>query len=211
MPLSKPLGSDDVRSPSQRRADALVEIAEQTLTRGELPTVAGHRPAVNVTISLPSLQKLPGTPGGELDWAGDVTAETARRIGCDATVRRILLGPDRQPLDVGRAKRLVTPATRRISDTRRRLHLDRPQQHTLHPPQLVVRRSPHHILGRRRRHQPGKPPAPLPHPPPTNPRHTAPGKEPVAVSSTSRKASVQAVAHQHTEGLVVPSVGQVCL
>ncbi len=112
MPLSKPLSPDDTRTPAQRRADALVEISEHTLRTGEIPTMGGHRPAITVTLSLESLQKLPGTPGGELDWAGPVTAETARRLSCDANIRRIILGPDSQPLDVGRAKRLVTPAQR---------------------------------------------------------------------------------------------------
>jgi len=112
MPLSRPLCPDDTRTPAQRRADALVEMADHTLATGDLPTVASYRPTINVTISLESLRKEPGTPGGELDWAGDITAETARRIGCDATVRRIILGPDSQPLDVGRTKRLVTTAQR---------------------------------------------------------------------------------------------------
>lgn len=109
-PLAAPLGPDDKRSPAQRRADALAEIANQVLAVGHLPTVASRRPTLNVTISLPSLRKDPKTPGGELDWAGPITAEAARRIGCDASVTRILLGPRSQPLDVGRAHRLVTPA-----------------------------------------------------------------------------------------------------
>jgi hypothetical protein len=112
MPLSKPLNPDDTRTPAQRRADALVEIAEHTLRTGETPTVGGRRPTINVSISLPSLRKEPGTSGGELDWGGDITAEAASRLSCDSTVRRIILGPHSQPLDVGRAKRLVTPAQR---------------------------------------------------------------------------------------------------
>ncbi|MGH3804626.1 MAG: DUF222 domain-containing protein, partial [Pseudonocardiaceae bacterium] len=112
MPLSRPLGPDDTRTPAQRRADALVEIADHTLRTGELPVVGGHRPAINVTLSLESLRKEPGTPSGELDWGGDVTAEIARRLSCDAAVRRIVLGPDSRPLDVGRTKRVVTPAQR---------------------------------------------------------------------------------------------------
>ncbi|TMG45794.1 MAG: DUF222 domain-containing protein, partial [Chloroflexi bacterium] len=35
--LNQPLGEDDVRSPKQRRADALVEIVHQALDRGTLP------------------------------------------------------------------------------------------------------------------------------------------------------------------------------
>jgi len=112
MPLSKPLGPEDGRSPAQRRADALTEMASRTLANGDLPTVGGHRPAINVTVSIDSLPKLPGTPGAELDWGGDITAESARRLGCDATIRRIVLGPGSEVLNVGRAKRLVTPAQR---------------------------------------------------------------------------------------------------
>jgi len=112
MPLSKPLSPDDHRSPAQRRADALVEVCQHTLTHGDIPTVGGHRPTVNITLSLQSLRKEPGTPGGELDWAGDITAEAARRLSCDANIRRIILGPHSQPLNVGRTKRVVTPAQR---------------------------------------------------------------------------------------------------
>jgi hypothetical protein len=113
MPLAAPLGSDDTRVPAQRRADALTEMAQQVLATGHLPTVSSHRPSINVTISLPSLRKEPGTPGAELDWAGPITAETAGRLACDSAVTRIILGPDSQPLDVGRTKRLVTPAQRK--------------------------------------------------------------------------------------------------
>lgn len=112
-PLAKPLGPDDTRTLAQRRADALVEIAGQVLKTGNLPVVAGHRPNVNVTITPDSLRKLPGTSGGELDWAGPITAEAARRIACAAAVTRIVLGPDSEVLEVGRTQRLVTPAQRK--------------------------------------------------------------------------------------------------
>ena len=113
MPLSAPLGPDDTRVPAQRRADALTEMAQQVLTTGHVPTVSSHRPSVNVTIGLPSLRKQPGTPGGELNWTGPVTAEMVQRIGCDANITRIVLGPKSEVLDVGRSKRLVTPAQRK--------------------------------------------------------------------------------------------------
>jgi hypothetical protein len=37
----------------------------------------------------------------------------ARRLACDATIIPMVLGAHSEPLDVGRAKRLVTPAQRR--------------------------------------------------------------------------------------------------
>ena len=119
-PLAKPLGPDDTRTPAQLRADALVEIAGHVLKTGNLPTVAGHRPNVNVTITLDSLTKRPGSPGGGLDWAGPVTAEIARRVACDSAVTRIVLGPESEVLDVGRTQRLVTPAQRKALAVRDR-------------------------------------------------------------------------------------------
>ena len=38
--------------------------------------------------------------------------EAARRIGCDATITRVVLDPHSQPLDVGRRTRLIPPALR---------------------------------------------------------------------------------------------------
>ncbi len=65
----------------------------------------------------------PGPPGlpwdgaaaetGELAWAGPVSDELVRRILCDATVHRIVVDPASQPLDVGRATRVVPAGMRR--------------------------------------------------------------------------------------------------
>src|SRR5207249_3869588 len=53
--LNKPLGEDDVRSPKQRRADALVEIVHHALDRGTLPRRNGVRPHINVNTSIEAL------------------------------------------------------------------------------------------------------------------------------------------------------------
>jgi hypothetical protein len=42
-----------------------------------------------------------------------VSAETARRIACDASVLRVVDGPGGEPLDIGRKSRLIPPALRR--------------------------------------------------------------------------------------------------
>jgi Domain of unknown function (DUF222) len=49
---SRSRGQDDVRTPAQRRADALGEICRQWLDRGDRPSVAGERPHVTVTLPL---------------------------------------------------------------------------------------------------------------------------------------------------------------
>jgi hypothetical protein len=47
-------------------------------------------------------------------WNGPhITAETARRLACDADISRIITGPDGEVLDHGRNKRLFTPPQRR--------------------------------------------------------------------------------------------------
>ena len=49
----------------------------------------------------------------ELDHAGPVGAETARRLACDASIRRVVMAAPSEPLDVGRRTPVVPPAVRR--------------------------------------------------------------------------------------------------
>ena len=110
MALDSPIPDDD-RTPAQRRADALVELARRALDGGDLPDTGGERPHLTVTIDLASLT---GTRGvGELDWAAPVSGEVARRIACDAGVSRVITAGPSEPLDVGRRTRVVPPALRR--------------------------------------------------------------------------------------------------
>lgn len=110
-PLARPL-PDDERSRERRLADSLVDLSAMILDSGALPQHGGQRPHLQVTVSLPTLQGEPGTPAGELELGGAIPAETARRLGCDAAVRRIIFGPESQILDAGRALRVPHPATR---------------------------------------------------------------------------------------------------
>lgn len=61
-PLSGPAGPDDVRTPGQRRADALADLCHGQLDRAQLPTVSGDRPHLTVLVSLPALTR-PSTTG----------------------------------------------------------------------------------------------------------------------------------------------------
>lgn len=99
-------------TPTQRRADALVDVCRHFLDRGEAPVTGGERPHVTLTVSLAALE---GRDGGacELDASGVVTPEAARRIVCDAGVSRVITGTGSDPLDVGRRTRTVPPALRR--------------------------------------------------------------------------------------------------
>jgi len=115
--LEKPAAGDD-RSASQRRADALVELASRQLQGGELPAVAGQRPHLTVTAPAATLQRERGAAAGEMSWAGPVVAQTVRRLACDAAVTRVTLNADGQPLTVGRSARSIPPAMRRALVTR---------------------------------------------------------------------------------------------
>ncbi|HEY8814843.1 MAG TPA: DUF222 domain-containing protein, partial [Candidatus Dormibacteraeota bacterium] len=89
--LSGPPTPDDKRSPKQRRADALVELARQKLDSGTLPAVGGQKPHLTVTVSMATLANLPGSPAADLEWAQPIPAETSRRLACDAAVTPIFL------------------------------------------------------------------------------------------------------------------------
>jgi Domain of unknown function (DUF222) len=103
----------DTRTPTQRRADALVELARQALDHGDLPTSGGERPHVNVDVSLETLKGLAGARAAELDWGGTISGEAARRFACDCGVSRIITDGKSQPLDVGRRTRTPPAALRR--------------------------------------------------------------------------------------------------
>jgi hypothetical protein len=49
----------------------------------------------------------------ELDDAGGITAEAARRLACDAGLSRVIVGASSEPLDVGRRAPVVPPGLRR--------------------------------------------------------------------------------------------------
>jgi hypothetical protein len=111
----------DSRGQAERQAAALATLARGALDGGVLPDVRGERPHVRVTIdwqSLSAARGAAGAGGGELGWAGPITPETARRLACDASVSRIITGPDGLPLDVGRAQRTASAAIRRAVELR---------------------------------------------------------------------------------------------
>jgi Domain of unknown function (DUF222) len=60
-PLARPASAEADRSGSQRRADALAELARRALEAGRLPHVSGVRPQLTVTVELDSML---GRPGG---------------------------------------------------------------------------------------------------------------------------------------------------
>jgi len=102
----------DLRTPAQRRADALGEICRRSLDRADRPNVAGERPHVTVLVDLATLD---GRIGGtcEMEDTGPIPPEAARRLACDASVSRVITRGRSEPLDVGRRTSVVPSALRR--------------------------------------------------------------------------------------------------
>ena len=106
----------DLRTAAQRDADALVDLAQRSLSAGDLPTEGGERPQVVVTMSLGVLQGRIGA--ASMAFGGPINADLARRIACDARVIPVVLGSRGEPLDVGRASHTVPTAIRRAVSVR---------------------------------------------------------------------------------------------
>jgi hypothetical protein len=101
----------DMRSPAQRRVDALVEVCRLASACGQLPDNGGDRPQVVVTIDFDRLRQQVGA--GTFDDGSGLSPAAARRLACDAGIIPAVLGTASQVLDVGRQSRLVTEALRR--------------------------------------------------------------------------------------------------
>jgi hypothetical protein len=105
----------DLRSSPQRRADALGEICRQWLDSADRPLVGGERPHISITVDLATLEGRLPTPGSgaELEDAGPISSEAARRMACDASVSRVITRGSSEPLDVGRRTQVVPAGIRR--------------------------------------------------------------------------------------------------
>jgi Domain of unknown function (DUF222)/HNH endonuclease len=105
----------DLRSFPQRRADALGEICRQWLDSADRPLVGGERPHVSITVDLATLEGRMPSPGSgaELEDAGPISSEAARRMACDASVSRVITRGSSEPLDVGRRTQVVPAGIRR--------------------------------------------------------------------------------------------------
>jgi hypothetical protein len=134
--LSHGMSRGEMRSGSQRRADALVDLAATQLRCGDHRDVHGQRPHLTVTVSADTLRSSaevqpPELRGvgrihsganaapAELSGVGPIHPETARRIACDAVRTVVTVAPPAdgagstagstraEPLSVGRAMRTI--------------------------------------------------------------------------------------------------------
>jgi hypothetical protein len=109
----------DERTPEQRRADAVTELAQRALDAGELPERGGERPHLSLVAELSTLRLEPGSPLASLDWGPLVTGETVRRLAEDALVTPVLMSGS-EVLHAGRRKRTLTARQRKALNLRDR-------------------------------------------------------------------------------------------
>jgi hypothetical protein len=105
---------------AQRQADALTLLAETALHRGLDPGPPSERYQVVVHVDAPVLAD-PDQPGQSvLEDGAHVSAETSRRLACDASRVEMRHDADGHVLEVGRRTRTISPALQRAL-----LHRDR--------------------------------------------------------------------------------------
>ena len=98
----------DLRPPERRRADALIELCRRAAAAGGAAP-ATTKAQIVVTIDFDTLKDAVKGAGHTLDGTV-LSPQTVRKLACDASITPMVLGSKSQPLDVGRTKRLVTPA-----------------------------------------------------------------------------------------------------
>jgi len=91
--LSHGMTRGETRSGSQRRADALVDLAVTQLRCGDHRDVHGQRPHLTVTVSADTLRSGADGQPAELRGVGPIHPETARRIACDAVRTVVTVAP----------------------------------------------------------------------------------------------------------------------
>jgi hypothetical protein len=113
-PLAAPRPSQtdgpDLRNSDQRRADALLEIIRRGVKAArDVPVTT--KAAIVVTIDLDRLREQTGT--GTTTTGHQLPPAAVRQLACDADIIPTILGTHSEVLDLGRRRRLATPAQHR--------------------------------------------------------------------------------------------------
>ena len=97
---------------SQRRADALVRMAEGYSSKSGIDR-SGDRYMVHVHTDIETLKADGTSAESEIEDGSNVSAESSRRLSCDAGLVHWLENGKRETLSVGRKTRTVPPSIRR--------------------------------------------------------------------------------------------------
>ena len=97
-----------------RRADALAEMAESYLASEPSESSSAERYQVMVHVTAdPS-----GVGAGTIEDGPGVTAETSKRLCCDASISRLIEDEKGEPISIGRKSRVIPPPMRRALKAR---------------------------------------------------------------------------------------------
>jgi hypothetical protein len=66
-----------------------------------------------VTATIETLKGMAGAAAAEMEFSMPLPSSTVKRLACDCSVARVLLGPDSVPVDVGRSRRVVSATLRK--------------------------------------------------------------------------------------------------
>ncbi|MGD9020203.1 MAG: DUF222 domain-containing protein [Lysobacterales bacterium] len=97
----------------QKRADALTRVAEGFLAGVDAEASGGDHYLVNIHTGMETLQEGGNGAESEVEDAGNVSAETSRRMACDCSVVHWRDNEEGEPLNIGRKSRTIPPAIRR--------------------------------------------------------------------------------------------------
>ena len=107
------------RTRAQQLGDALVQLADNALAAGNLPILRTVKPHVRRHHRLDDLvDPPPARAPPRTGFGAQISAARARWLACDGNITRIVIGPDGQPLDLGRTKRFFPPHLRRALEVR---------------------------------------------------------------------------------------------
>ncbi|MEV6603012.1 DUF222 domain-containing protein [Kutzneria sp. NPDC051319] len=109
--LAKPTSGTDPRTTAERQGDAFAEIIELASRSEGLPEQGGERP--HLTLSMSFQDFMDNTGVAKVEGGGVMSAAEARRIACDSTVMRLVLGAGKEILDVGRQQRTAPKGIRK--------------------------------------------------------------------------------------------------
>ena len=115
---SQDTGPDDIRTSQQRLHDAIGVIADAFVAGAGAPSFSGAPRTVIVTIDLEVLEGRLRDALVALPYGGVVSADTARRLACDAEIIPMVLGSKGEVLDVGQADHEFSTAIRRAAYVR---------------------------------------------------------------------------------------------
>jgi hypothetical protein len=99
-------------------AEALPFGVDDPVGKGAWVPGFGSKATITVTIDYEDLKAATANATGNLVYGDNLSAAAIRRMACDARIIPLVLGSNSEPLDVGRAERLITGAMRRALNAR---------------------------------------------------------------------------------------------